>query len=359
VGSIKALNRWLNATAPWRKAWAATEKTGTIAPFEKDGQLWIQKFDLNPVREMDPNDKEDAYWHAFASVWNQMGRDDVLLYWVESGLVNGVNVFTPTIEEYAALASVETKIPFALYRQPFDTFIVVIPDGFYKRPVSKDIGVPSWCISRLSHEKRVCVTMMGGTGGGKMDMQFCWGEDDADTIEGKSTATKFHGYDGTFDHESHLESMDASDAEMFSVATAFRVVANASLLMTQSGFRSLGSLNPAYANRLSESLKKKNLPDTIRRANSEALKQIPQVYGFDQHIKLFDREDGFGESHGGTGVPVKPHWRRGHWAYQAHGEGRKDRKLIFRRPVLVNSHRFAGDLADTRVTVTTSDSKGS
>ncbi len=50
---------------------------------------------------------------------------------------------------------------------------------------------------------------------------------------------------------------------------------------------------------------------------------------------------------------------RGHWAYQAHGEGRKDRKLIFRRPVLVNSHRFAGDLADTRVTVTTSDSKGS
>ena len=45
--------------------------------------------------------------------------------------------------------------------------------------------------------------------------------------------------------------------------------------------------------------------------------------------------DDDGPSTGARGK-YRTHWRRGHWRVQRHGQARKDTKLIFIEPVLIN-----------------------
>lgn len=69
-------------------------------------------------------------------------------------------------------------------------------------------------------------------------------------------------------------------------------------------------------------------------------------YSLAQQIKIkkIDKQYEKGE---GKGSPVTPHWRRGHWRTQHHGQGNKEVKQIFIQPVYINLTYFKGDKADT------------
>jgi hypothetical protein len=77
------------------------------------------------------------------------------------------------------------------------------------------------------------------------------------------------------------------------------------------------------------------------------------VYGFDQTIKVYDEGSTFEPNGDATkaGYHVKPHWRHGCFVNQPCGEGRRERKIIYRKPVFVNQHMFGGAMSATKVTM--------
>lgn len=84
------------------------------------------------------------------------------------------------------------------------------------------------------------------------------------------------------------------------------------------------------------------------------LAALPTYFQFDQKIKAFgEQQTPASPSSNTTGSPKKPHWRKGHWRWQAIGKGRLEREMIWIRPILIRADRFGGDLGDTTTTYTT------
>jgi hypothetical protein len=133
------------------------------------------------------------------------------------------------------------------------------------------------------------------------------------------------------------------------------VAVNACLLLAQYGCWRLGTTNDRLAERLQRQIARHNKHE---KANRRQLRTLPQVYGFDQHITVFEEEKVPSERRQGNGGwAVGPHWRRGHWRRlpgyreaEARGEtaGR-----VFVRPVLVNAHLLVGPASATRVSLQT------
>lgn len=340
--SIKALNWWLNDIRPSMSCYRAFSESG-LGPFGVRDGVGFQGLSEEKVKAVYHQSADRSAWIKVLEYIRSIDSDPrfgqfMSEYWTTSGVVNGVKLIVPSPLEYRALTSIEVNVPITLYRQPYDTVFMAVPSSLNRIEVSKGFGTPLFCIARHSVERRVLGVSVWGTG--KYAIHCCTGWE----VNSDESAESFL-------HDVNFAVADINGEDHEQLLMCARAIINACMIMAQSGTSRKGFLNPEYAAKLESSLKKKNLPETVRKANSEALKMIPMVYGFDQHVKLFDREDGPHDATG-TGAPVRPHWRRGHWAQQAHGPKFTERKLIFRRPVLVNSHRFAGDLADTRVTMT-------
>lgn len=252
---------------------------------------------------------------------------------------DGIKAYAPTPEEWLALSQVEMNVPWSAYRQPFPTVVTLIPECHYPDPVSEGLGRPAAVITRHDPAARVFLAVYVGDHAVKNLMShYCWSPDSAEAIEGH-----FRGVGNPHQVDSD---------EMAFIDRAKRVAMNANMLLTHSGAVRLGAANPEYDARLRSSLAKKSLPPAVRAANERELRKLPTLYGFDQHVRVYEREGGPAHG-GGSGHEVKPHWRRGHWAHQPCGAGRAERRLVFRPAVMVNAHRFGGRPADTRLTMTT------
>lgn len=340
---MRDFNRWYNGFLTAAPLYRALGRLSGLRPREMGGKIAFQSQPADEVAAAAPQKVPLHTWVAFV---REMAQSPVGLFegWALSGLAtDGPRVFCPTADECHALSQIEMNVPWEAYRQPFDTFVVALPDGFYPRAVSPDVGKPVACVSRLDADARVmsCTVMClldGGQPGNSLTGQYAWRPGAVDTIERHVSVLP---NDGSLN--------DTEDAAQDRVK---RILINACLLLTQYGCRPLGPASPEHVARLRTSLGKKRLPPAIAQANRDALTAAPMLYGFDQHIRVFDRTgDDHGEG-GGHHTSAKPHWRRGHWARQPCGTGLTERRLVFRRPVLVNAHRLGGDVADTRVTLT-------
>jgi hypothetical protein len=106
--------------------------------------------------------------------------------------------------------------------------------------------------------------------------------------------------------------------------------------------RQVGSANPVLGDAIKRRLHRTSNPDKIEELKAR-LRRIPTICELTQNIRLYDREPPPPQSQAEQpGTPKTPHWRKGHWRRVAIGQGRKDRKSIFIRPVLVNAHLLPG-----------------
>lgn len=312
-----------------------------------NGLIGFDQQTIEDASSKKPKSIDGRSWTAFLDGLNKsLSRHDVsngiinlAEVWVLSSLFkDGVKTFCPTMTEFNALARTEIKVPISMYRQPFETFCVVIPDELFRHPVSSDVGTPAACVLRIDYEARVMASaIVGHDSSTYLVCPYTWGLDSNDTLEEKMK------------HVPNDELI--TDDEGAVAETIRRVSYNACLLLSQYTSKRLGSTNEHYRKRLEKSLNNRHLREDIRDSNMLEVKMIPEIYGLDQHIKVYDEVTASPGEATGEGVPHKPHWRRGHWAHQAFGEGRKERKLIFRKPTFVNAHLFAGELCNTRVSM--------
>lgn len=305
----------------WRPEWV-TE--GAYMPSISAHDLLAMKPDEWSLRE----------WNEFCQFSLRDGpAAKVAAVWAYSALAgDGPKVYCPTAQECAAFANVAVTIPWREYRQPFDTMTIVIPDDLEFDPAPHEtVGRPVAILSRYCLEQGFWVISL-----------LCTGTEELSKFVG------FRDDEATLEDDIKNERLTAGDHHCLNVCR--RIAANACQLLVQAGGKRMGKANPGYAKKLQDSANKR-LPDRIAAQNARALRMMPEVYGFSQTIKIYDEETESGGSSSQAGYSVKPHYRRGFWMRQPCGEGRRERILQFRKPVLVNAHMLKGKPSDTYVTM--------
>jgi hypothetical protein len=388
--SVAVLNRWLNDLSHKADAIAGLERVIAMRPFTAAESAAIKAAAFsrsNPCPFLIPEGRAAMLaarpLRVDPDVWAKMldrafhvepvgpgGRQaltSLSTCWALAGLfADGPKLYCPTLEEWEALARVELRVPLDLYRQPFPTVAVSIPAGAFGR-ASAALGTPSFVVVR---HWRAEPPGLGGLVSGiivgdnfasnyEIDFRFMWCDDGAETIESKLQAIAESSLEERYGDDAQRLAADAvlyklQENEPEMVAKIKRAVLNACLLLSQHAPRLIGPVNPTHAAKLAASARKR-LPPAVALAHAKALRLMPVVYGFHQHIRVVERvtEPEPDPAAAGTHPPKRPHWRRGHWLHQVFGKGRADRVLQFRPAKLVNEHLLSGPRAGTRVTMTT------
>lgn len=310
-----------------RKSWRPRmDEAGTGA--------WFERIEGEVQMSMKPDEWSVEKWNSFCEYSLRTGPAAKLAAcWCYAGLVGeGPKIYCPTAEECRAFANVAATIQWRDYRQPFDTMTIILPENLVFDPVPLGgRSRPAAIVSRYNHEEAIWTVSI-----------LC---------DGREELTSFVGIpDEECTLEQKIANSELDEKDEHCLVACRRIAANACQLLVQAGGTRLGKANPEHARKL-EAAAKKKLPSHVARQNSRALRMIPEVYGFNQTIKIYDEAKEEGDTTSQAGYQVKPHYRRGYWQRQVCGEGGKDRILQFRRPCLVNAHLLKGKPIDTHVTL--------
>jgi hypothetical protein len=131
-----------------------------------------------------------------------------------------------------------------------------------------------------------------------------------------------------------------------------RACFNANLLLTHFGARKIGPASQSLYDQLNKYCgRKTKASEEVKEQNRIALRTLPMLYEFEQHIKLHTEEKVRIRLEPGvpTGKIIKPHWRSGHYRRQHYGVGNLLTKVIPIPTVFVNPEYFLGDKSDTEV----------
>lgn len=368
--SVAQLNRWLNGMAPQAESIAALDKVLQPIPVTAEEAAEARRtagpgnpIHFRPVtgavlRDAKPASCSfDSWRNLLRRVYNRTPEGvytNLATCWCYAGIFSdGPKVYCPTLEEFEGLARVELRVPVSLYRQPFPTTFIVIPDGAFGT-VSEAVGVPQFIAVRHWVADRDQGGLIAGFIVGdvqqtyELDFRIAWIDDGAEHIEARLKAID----DASKTFEPFGEAYRLAADEPAAMEKIKRAALNACLLLSQHAPRPLGRANPEHAAKLMAKLGKR-LPPHVQAANAKQLQLMPMLYGFHQHIKVVERETEDDPTGTGTCPARTPHWRRGHWANLAVGVGRKDHRLHFRAAKLVNEHLLQGPRGNTRVTMTT------
>ena len=246
--------------------------------------------------------------------------DHLMLMAMSHWLADGPKVFRPTAEQMAVMEHVDVNLRMEDYEQPFPAIVVETP-------------IPPFVATLCCKMDRLIVLYMKSA-----DML----EDVTTTVYDRSGFEK----DWVIDKSIQRYSPDCESLTAECLRCA-RIALNCCLMLCNYPH----AVNPLFQH---EHANDRGLVRRGGEAGKRAearLALAPHVLSFSQEVRLHNTESrGSGEAVPATGREVATHWRRGHWAMQPHGPGRTERKRIFRKPVLVRSDLFTGDVADTSTT---------
>jgi hypothetical protein len=234
-------------------------------------------------------------------------------------LADGPKCFKPTPDQCAALENVEVRLTLDDYRQPYPAILIELPASyapFYGVIVCRKADMLN-CVLRSPRAEHDIVTTVGVSNRGepieKSLMRF-----DPDCCDDSKAA-----------------------------ARALRVAVNSCLALAN--WPHTARLMYPKEHEADEHFARHAKNEESRRRAQQRLSLAVQSLAFNQEI-AFHHVEGGADPSIPTGRQVATHWRRGHWARVACGVGRSERRLTFRKAVLVRADLFAGDPANTAAT---------
>jgi hypothetical protein len=269
------------------------------------------------------------YPHLLALIRRLLPIQSILLYELyaqSKALAEGPKLLCPTAEQCEALEHVDVNISFDDYVQPFPTFILELPLE-YRRKLAERFQVECPELVLTHHDARTKYILSFRSGGNACVSTCHLMSPRWKTVE---EALRFSIEEGN----------DLDQSEVIQ-----RVALNFGLLMTYYGVRDLGPADPlSHATHLRNARRRnRGKADRARHLLDAEI----NIIEFEQDVVVYDRsETQRGDSEGDESAR-RTHWRRGHFRRQVCGHARTERKLIFIKPILVNAHRFQGDVADT------------
>jgi hypothetical protein len=281
-----------------------------------------------------------AYQNALIAAHHIKNADQVTLnivhdFVMSQCLAYGPKMLRPTVEQCEALTRVDVNISFDDYQQPFPTVMVEFPDEFRNNlSQAYDYECP---IAVVTHHN-------------------------ADTKRIISVALRKQGMHGAVHLMSNVrdriedalrEKIEHGD-DMDQAEVVQRIAVNFGLLMTYYGVSDAGPVNPDHDNLLR--LARKKNKDKAKRAQRLLAGEIRRIE-FAQEVVARTSHGHHVDYAPGNGTKCT-HWRRGHFRNQPSGVGRMMKRLVFIKPILINSVRFDGDIADTTYSLTTQQRGG-
>ncbi len=272
---------------------------------------WLRWVDLGGNRY-----KAECKFRTWLTSLFTTGADAFSMWAMSICLVDGPKVFAPTQEQCDALAHVELRIMLSDYQQPYDCMVVRFP---------QPIGPFKFVICHRSEQMLTCVLISG---------------------DNRNDITTTVAVDGR-PMEASVIKFDADCAELGEVAAlALRIAINSCLVLVDHDCETRW-LRPKDVE--SDARLAREATPRGERAR-ERLALATSVLTFKQEVRLHDSERMSRQPGEPTGAEMPPHWRRGHWRMQPHGERNTLRKRILIKPVLVRGDRFLGERSDTCVT---------
>lgn len=247
------------------------------------------------------------------------GREMAMFLGMSHWLGNGPKCIIPTQEQCQAMQQVTVNLPLEDYQQPYPATVVKLTGEEYLPFlavlcfVTPTPGISVFHLISPLNKDDITTVVRGGN---------------AHLIE--EDITNFR---------------EDCDNEKTAATLALRTAVNLNLAMVNYD-TVLSYLYPKEVS-ADQGLSKERSERGERARNRLAV--AVQRISFSQEIQLH-KEEKCPTTTTKSSNTVNTHWRKGHWAMQPYGEKNTLRKRIFRKPVLVRSDLFSGNLADTATT---------
>jgi len=311
--------------------------------------LALAKYDLLHLDantfEFRPHPKAPPLALDMAKAVFTMGASSCIESYVMSRMLSeGPKVFAFDALTCEALENFDLSVSTADYLQPFPSVVIELPADYTRKrvvPFEEGNHAPDFMIVRHEPEAGCVLVTMHMTSGQVLTRLLKL--DPAWTLEemwekGKRTWGE-------------SDSLGMTPEEIALGSSLTKLALNVCLMATAYGVKSLGPANPSHHEKLKRYAKlARKRGREVEKADLE-VRLVPVRYAFPQEVTLYRKERDT-EQHGAGegGWIVSPHWRRGHWRWQACGAGRQERRRLAIPSVLVNGYLFVGSPADTLTT---------
>lgn len=281
-----------------------------------------------------------------ASIGAEAGVSALLELKLASAIVgDGPKIVQPDRLNLEAAEYIDLNFPTVDYHQPFPTMIVELPDDYGQNRMVQcgQYGHQHYPIFCMIHHEAVTGIIIVGVYyykiGGERQQCFTFGICPTSDL---TIEQEFELYRKAGSYKGSLEVSDEENNVSMNIA---RASINILSLMYEVGTISLGPINPDHYERCKKKINHKN--PKIAQLNRDAIADMPIIYTFAQEVRLYKTENQGANVQ--TGRTMSVHWRKGYRRKQHYGPNNSLTKIVFIKPVLVNAHRFGGDISDTEV----------
>lgn len=278
---------------------------------------------------------------------------------LSKALAGGPKIFRPAPMQCEALQHSEARFAFKDYKQPFPVIILEIPKEYREQLKSKyKIDESPQYVFVQHDDKNKFIAVSSFYSKTNIITHVTPDRTEYETIESSLVKNRNRRKDNLQALTDAL--MLPSDAEFDAAENVQRLGINFAMMMSLYTVKVTGPLDPSNYRiweRDAKATRHGGLPTNRAMEAKQKLAAALHIVEFDQQVSFYDEIEEKVEVAQGVDIETlhrspRSHWRRGHFAMQACGVGRRERKMIFRKPVLVRAKYFLGDVKDASVTYT-------
>jgi len=323
------------------------------------------------VGEKEFNRYPAEMWKVLREIMNVLEFDVVGTLWYNTlakALAGGPKIFRPSPLQCEALEHAEARYAFKDYKQPFPVITLEIPEE-YRQQLQQKYGIdesPRYVLVNHDDKNRF-ITVSAFYNKGNIITHITPDRAEYATIEESLVRNRDRRQDdvqevsaGKFLMPGNPAIQGSTEGEFDAAENVQRLGINFAMMMSLYTVKVAGPLDANnYKIWQQEARAKRGGSVPTRRAmeSQQKLAATMQLIQFDQKVEFYDEVEEQIEVAQGVDIESlhkspRSHWRRGHFAMQPFGLGRRERRMIFRKPLLVRAKYFLGDIKDASVTYT-------
>jgi hypothetical protein len=323
------------------------------------------------VSEKEFNRYPADMWKVLREIMNVLEFEVVGTLWyntLSKALAGGPKIFRPTPLQCEALQHAEARYAFKDYKQPFPVITLEIPEE-YRRQLQQKYGIdesPRYVLVNHDDKNRF-ITVSAFYNKGNIITHITPDRAEYATIEDSLVRNRERRQDdvqeieaGRFLMPGNPAIQGSTEGEFDAAENVQRLGINFAMMMSLYTVKVAGMLdaqNYKIWQQEARARRSGGIPTNRAIAAQQKLAAAMQLIQFDQKVEFYDEVEEQIEVAQGVDIEKlhkspRSHWRRGHFAMQPCGIGRRERRMIFRKPVLIRAKYFLGDIKDASVTYT-------
>lgn len=307
------------------------------------------------VSEKEYRQYPSEMWRVLKGIVEVLDHNPLGTLWFDTlakSLAGGPKIFRPSPLQCEALQNAEARYSFDDYKQPFPVIILEIPQEYRLQLKEKYEIVDAPKFVFINHDdKNKFINVSSFYSKNNIITHITPSREEYQTIEASLTKNRDRRKNEINRNE---------DREFEAAETVQRLGINFAMMMSLYTVKDSGPIDPSQYKIWQNDAKGKRKSGEPSNKAVEAKKKLAaniNLIEFDQNVEFFDEVEENVEIAQGVDIDKlhkspKSHWRRGHFAMQACGVGRRERKMIFRKPLLVRARYFIGEMKDSSVTYT-------